>query len=246
VIRDFSGERGKISERKPKFMQATSRLLQSWHSHAAAKSATPRPGSSIQHQSGSVEQEQALLTDELPVRKALLHIVIALEDNFHAREDLLQEASVCFWSRTRQFPGKRLNWYLKGVKFYLQHLRTSGRSLDSPERRGAQALPADNCFGWDEWLDSLDLDKGIMSEVNAHDIFSLLVDRLGPIDGTILSALAEGIEDSDIAEKLHVSQMFVIRHRRVIAKLAIKLGIHPVAASPLHCTSSKKSKPDAA
>src|SRR5438034_4961316 len=30
------------------------------------------------------------LTDDPTVRKALLQIVIALEDNFHAREDLLQ------------------------------------------------------------------------------------------------------------------------------------------------------------
>ena len=184
-----------------------------------------------------------MLTDEPAVRKALLRMVITLEENFHAREDLLQEASFCFWSRKRQFPGKRLSWYLKGVRFYLQHLRTSGRSLDSPKRRGAQAAFSDNRDGWDQWREILEFDEGIMSEVNAHDIYFLLVDRLEPIDGTILSALAEGIEDGDIAEKLHVSQMFVIRHRRKIAKLAIKLGINQVAASPLHRTAPKKSKP---
>jgi len=207
VNRDFSGARGKISERKPKFMQA--------------------------------EQEQGLLTDEPAVRKALLQIVITLEDNFHTRQDLLQEALVYFLSRELQYPGQLLNWYLQGVKFHLQHLRASGRSLDSSKRRAAQAAFADNRDGWDQWRDILEFDEGIMSEVNAHDIFCLLVDRLEPIDGTILGALAEGIEDGDIAEILHVSQMFVIRHRRGIAKLAIKLGIRPVAASPLHWTSSK-------
>ena len=90
-------------------MQATSRLLQSWHSHATAKSATPKPVSAIQRQRSSVEREQGLLTDEPTVRKALLQIVIALEVNFHAREDLLQEALLYFWSRERQCRGRSLS-----------------------------------------------------------------------------------------------------------------------------------------
>src|SRR5438876_11256544 len=116
---------------------------------------------SRQHERSS--SEQALLTDEPAVRNALLRMVIALDDNFHAREDLLQEAYLCFWSRTRQFPGQRLSWYLQSVNFYLHHLKTSGRSLDSPKRRGAQAAFADDCDGRDAWLDTLDFDEGIMS-----------------------------------------------------------------------------------
>src|SRR5205809_6598386 len=131
------------------------------------------------------------LTDEPAVRKALLHIVIALEDNFHAREDLLQEAFLCFWSRTRQFPGKRLSWYLQNVNFYLHHLKTSGRSLDSPKRRGAQAAFADTSKGWDQWRDSLDVDEGIMSEVNAHEIIDLLSSRLKPPERKIFERLVE-------------------------------------------------------
>src|SRR5712691_7729390 len=136
-----------------------------------------RPDAAIEHQRSRVEQQQALLTDEPAVRKALHRMVITLEENFHAREDLLQEALVYFWSRERQYPGQRLSWYLQGVNFYLHHLKTSGRSLDSPKRRGAQADFADDCDGWDEWWDSFELDEGIMSAVNAHDIFSVLVDR---------------------------------------------------------------------
>ena len=173
------------------------------------------------------------LTDEPAVRKALLHIVIALEDNFHAREDLLQEAFLCFWSRTRQFPGKRLSWYLQNVNFYLHHLKTSGRSLDSPKRRGAQAAFADDCDGRDDWLDTLDSDEGIMSAVHAHDIFSVLVDRLEPSDQDILRAMLEGLSISEIAHALHVPRGFVERHRRRIAKRAVKLGINPVPANPL-------------
>src|SRR6266699_2457630 len=55
------------------------------------------------------------LTDDPTVRKALLQIVIALEDNFHAREDLLQEALLHFWSRERQCPGRPLGWYVQAL-----------------------------------------------------------------------------------------------------------------------------------
>src|SRR6266487_1185356 len=173
------------------------------------------------------------LTDEPAVRKALLHIVIALEDNFHAREDLLQEAFHCFWSRTRQFPGQRLSWYLQSVNFYLHHLKTSGRSLDSPKRRGAQAAFADDCDERDDWLDTLDSDEGIMSAVHAHDIFSVLVDRLEPTDQDILRAMLEGLRISEIAHALHRPRGFVERHRLRIVKRAVKLGINPVPANPL-------------
>src|SRR2546428_11653768 len=98
-----------------------------------------RPGSAIQHQSSSAVQENGLLTDKPTVRKALLRMVITLEENFHTREDLLQEALVYFWSSERQHPGQRLRWHLQSVNFYLHHFRTSGRSLDSPKRLGAQA-----------------------------------------------------------------------------------------------------------
>jgi len=127
-----------------------------------------------------------MLTDEPTVRKALLRIVITLEGNFDARKDLMQEALVCFWLRQRQYPGKRRSWYLQSVNFYLHHLKTSGRSVDSPKRRGAQAALADNCDEWDHWRDSLELDEGIMSEVNAHEIINLLLSRLEPPERKIL------------------------------------------------------------
>src|SRR5437016_2646740 len=116
-----------------------------------------KPGRATQHEGNSAGQKQGLLTDEPALRKALVQMVLSLEGNFHTRQDLLQEASVCFWSRRRQFPGQRLHWYLQSVRFYLCHLRTSGRSLDSPRRRGAQATFADNCE-WDDWLATLEFD----------------------------------------------------------------------------------------
>src|SRR5438105_8395354 len=119
-----------------------------------------------------------MLTDDPTVRKALRRIVITLEGNFDARKDLMQEALVHLWSSERQHPGQRRSWYLQRVKFYLHHFRASGRSLDSPKRRGAQVAFADISEAWDQWRDSLYLDEGIMSEVNAHEIIDLLLDRL--------------------------------------------------------------------
>src|SRR2546427_4922346 len=123
----------------------------------------PRTGRAIQHQSSSAEQERGLLTDKPAVRKALLRMVLSLEENFHTREDLLQEALVYLWSTEREHPGQRLSWYLQSVNFYLHHLRTSGRSLDSPKHRGAQASFPDDCDEWENWRDSLEFDEGFLS-----------------------------------------------------------------------------------
>ena len=172
-----------------------------------------------------------MLTNETAVLKALLRMVVTLEENFHAREDLLQEAVVYLLTRERQHPGQRLSWYLQGVKFYLQHFRASGRSLDSPKRRGAQAAFADDCDGRDDWLDSLDFDEGIMSEVNAHEIIDLLWNRLELPERKIFERLVEGMGTRQIGRTLHVSHQSVIRHRLKIAMTALTLGIAPVRVS---------------
>ena len=97
------------------------------------------------------------------------------------------------------------------MRFCLQHLRSSGRSIDSAERHAAQVAFADNCDGRDEGLDTLDSDEGIMSAVHAHDIFSVLVDRLEPTDQDILRAMLEGLRISEFAHALHVPRGFVER-----------------------------------
>ena len=150
-----------------------------------------------------------------------------LEENFHTREDLLQEALVYFWSSERQHPGQRLSWYLQGVNFYLHHLRASRRSLDSPKHRGAQAPLVDISEAWDQSLEKLDFDEGIVSEVNAHEIIDLLLNRLEPPERKIFERLVEGMGTRQIARTLHVSHQSVIRHRLKIAMTALTLGIAP-------------------
>ncbi len=197
----------------------------------------------IQHQRSAAEPEQGPLIDKPTVRNALRLLVIRMEENFHTREDLLQEALVHFWSRERQYPSQPIGWYLQDVRFYLHHLITSGHSVDSAKRRRAQAAFGDNCDGWEEWVDTLESDQDIMSEVNAHDIFTLVVDRLNPIDQSILGGMNQGLGARDIAKMLHVSHVFVVRHRRGIARVAIKLGINPVPASLTTPSSFAKSNP---
>jgi len=51
----------------------------------------------------------------------------------------------------------------------------------------------------------LELDENFQSEINAHDIFSILLDRLEPMDQSILRALADGLTDSESADRLQVS-----------------------------------------
>jgi len=191
------------------------------------------PDTAIEHRRSAADQKQGpWLFDEPTVLKALRQMVRRMEENFHSREDLLQQARVYLCSRERQYPGQRRSWYLQGVRFCLQHLRTSGRSIDSAKRRGAQASLADNCHGRVEWLDTLEFDEGIMSEVNARDIFSLLLDRLKPIDRDILSALAEGYGSGEVAKRLGISVDSIRRHRHEIAAVALRNGIVPPTTSP--------------
>jgi RNA polymerase sigma factor (sigma-70 family) len=178
-----------------------------------------------------------MLTDQPAVRKALHRIVLRLEENLDAREDLFQEALVYFWSKERQSPGQRLSWYLQSVSFYLHHLRTHGRSLDSTKRRGAQA--AYGSAALDEWLDSLDLNEGIMSEVSAREITNLLLSRLEPAEKKIFKLLADGLGTRQIARTLRVSHQSVIRHRRKIAMSALTLGIAPLGAPPKRAPSNR-------
>ncbi len=178
--------------------------------------------------------QQGLLAEDPVVRAALHRLVMRMDGNPHTREDLFQEAWSCFWSREQQYPGRPLGWYLQWVKFHLKNLGKSGRSLDSSKRRAAQAGLADNGDRPNEPLDPFELGDGIMSEINARDIRSVLIDRLEPVDQTILVALEEGWASRAVAKRLQLSHESVRRHRLKIAAAALKLGIVPLIPSPDH------------
>ena len=200
------------------------------------------PDNAIQPPRSTLDPKGGLMVDDPTTHKALWRMVMTLEQNFHTRQDLLQEALIHFWLLERHHPGQRLGWYLRGVRFYLHHLRNSGHSVDSPKRRGSQVSFADNWGEWEPWRNNLEFDEGMMAEVHARDILYLLANRLEPIDQEILYALAEGFGLREIARKLHVTHPFVRRHRLQIASLVIKLGVIPTSADSLSHISSKESK----
>jgi DNA-binding NarL/FixJ family response regulator len=51
--------------------------------------------------------------------------------------------------------------------------------------------------------------------------------RLPPLDGRILKLLTDGENLSEIARTLHVSHTCIANHRRVIMRVAVKLGLTP-------------------
>jgi len=105
------------------------------------------PDNAIQPQRSTLDPKGGQMVDEPTTHKALWRMVMTLEQNFHTRQDLLQEALIHFWLLERHHPSQRLGWYLRGVRFYLQHLRNSGCSLDSPRHSGARTEFADESGG---------------------------------------------------------------------------------------------------
>jgi hypothetical protein len=154
-----------------------------------------------------------------------------MDENFHTREDLFQQAKVYLWRIEQEHPGQTRSWYLQGVRSHLKDVQRSGRSIDSPKRSGARLSLPDNCDEWDHWRDGLQFDDGFLSTVAARDVISLLMARLNSRDQRILGELAGGRGPREIAAMLEVSHPLVVQRRRHIAKLAIKLGINPLPAA---------------
>ena len=173
------------------------------------------------------------LLDQASVFKALRRMIGRMEENFHTREDLLQEALVYLWLKEQERSGQTRSWYLQGVRAHLKDFQRSGRSIDSPKRSGARISFPENGEARDHWRDSLQFDEGFLSAVAACDIISLLTDRLNSRDQRILGELAMGHGACEIAAMLRVSHAFVAKRHRQIAKLAIKLGLHPLPADAI-------------
>ena len=162
------------------------------------------------------------LIDDPAVQATLRRIVAGLEANPDCRKDLLQEALVHLWSEEQRYPGQRLSWYLQSCKFHVLHLRVFGHSVDSPKHGCAQVAFPDSYAGHEDWPDNLEFDEGIMSEVNAHDVISLLLSRLEPAEGAVLCRLAEGLGSCEIGHQLGLTHQTVLRRRQTIAKAAIR------------------------
>jgi DNA-directed RNA polymerase specialized sigma24 family protein len=196
--------------------------------NSPTRPAEQRLRGAIQDPEGGAEQgSNSPLIDNPIVSAALRRMILRMEKDFHAREDLLQEALVHLWLAEQQRPGQRVGWYLRSAKLHLQHVINRGRSVDSPKHRAAMMALTAVFEGSDDGLESTELDEGFMPEVNARDILSLMAERLGKMDRSILYGLADGLGPREIAKGVQVSHVSVVQHRRKIASVAIKLGVEP-------------------
>jgi len=145
-------------------------------------------------------------------------MAIKMEEPFFSRDDLLQEALVYLWKEETQ---------RRCVRNYLQNQINRGRSVDSRKHRAELIAFSTNHDFTDEWLNSLQSEENIMSEVGFRDLLSAMSERLGKIDRTILYGLAEGRRFREIAKSLQITHVSVFKHRRKIASIAVDLGLEP-------------------
>ena len=166
-----------------------------------------------------------MLIDQCDVCELLRDVVQRLTNNLWQQQDLMQEALVHLWLREARYPGQTKSWYLQSCRFHLQHYMDSGRSVDSVKRRGHQIPLLQNEDGDTPLLEPWTTDNGIFSQISAHELLTILSQRLTPREKAILDCLADGLGAREIARKLNISHPTAIKSRRKIAKLVIELGI---------------------
>jgi len=149
---------------------------------------------------------------------SLVKVVNRMTRDPFLREDLLQEATVHFWTMKRQRPRETLSWYLQSCVFHLRHYLAAGRSVDSLKRRAfrVEVAEEEELFG---------ADSCIIGQVEAREIVHQLSRALTPREQAILQCLAEGLGPREIACRLKFSHPVAIKCRRKIAELAVRMGI---------------------
>ena len=87
-------------------------------------------------------------------------------------EDLLQEASLCFWRAQATHPGQKTSWYRQRCRFSIYGYLGAGRSVDSLKHRGPTCTSDGS-----RALDSVAADD-ILQAICAGDAFNELACRL--------------------------------------------------------------------
>jgi RNA polymerase sigma factor (sigma-70 family) len=166
----------------------------------------------------SETEERTAMGADTTNNLSLVKVVNRMTRDPFLREDLLQEATVHFWTMKRQRPSETLSWYLQSCVFHLRHYLAAGRSVDSLKRRGLRVEMAEEeeLFG---------ADSCIIGQVEAREIVHQLSRALSPREQAILQCLAEGLGPREIACRLKFSHPVAIKCRRKIAELAVRMGI---------------------
>ena len=171
-----------------------------------------------------------MLVNQKQTREVLRQIVFKVSSDLALHEDLTQEAFLHLWLREQQCPGQTQSWYLQSCRFFLQNFLRTGRSIDSRRRHKVLCSPAEVNARDPEALDEAAAGGSVVEQVSAREILALLARWLRPVEVQILGCLGEGFGVREIATRLNLSHTSVIRHRRNIARLALKLGVEPPPA----------------
>jgi DNA-binding CsgD family transcriptional regulator len=167
-----------------------------------------------------------MLCDDPIACETLRRVVCGLCPGGPFDEDLMQEGLIRLWTLEEQQPGQSLSWYLQGCRFHLLNQLAAGRSLDARKReRGRLSFcsRADQSWFFDRW----EVENAVMPEINAVDIFSILLPRLTAREREVFHYLASGHGTREIARILGVSHQAVTKRRQNIAKVAGELGFLP-------------------
>lgn len=149
-------------------------------------------------------------------------------------DDLFQEAVIDLWTQECKNPGQGLSYYLRGCWLNARNSLRLGRSIDSPKRScNRQLLDAKRvpeAFHFPELVATDPFDMVVVDE-----LLELIGLRLTPREREVLLLLADGMNDTEIARRLHLSRAGAAKRRRKIALVAMTLGIRPIS------TNSKSS-----
>jgi DNA-directed RNA polymerase specialized sigma24 family protein len=172
-----------------------------------------------------------MLALETTTRKRLVGLVNGMTRDSCLREDLTQEAMLCFWKEERERPGQTLSWYLQRCSFHLRHHLASGRSIDASKRRRLQVeLPEDEDLC--SRLACSHVENSVLAQVEVCEIIRLLASWLTWREQAVLQCLVEDLRPREIARHLSLSHPTVNKYRRRIAALAIRLGLAPLSPRP--------------
>jgi DNA-directed RNA polymerase specialized sigma24 family protein len=158
------------------------------------------------------------------IQKKIEVIIGQLTRDAALRQDLMQEALVHLWRTEQARPAQTLSWYVQSCRFHLQHVLSSGRSLDSRKRASHQVeLPLElSSFCHPA---SLIVESQILDQVSAEDLLAVLMLRLPRRERQVLKLLVAGCNLGEVARQLKISYPTVLKSRRAIATQLGRLGV---------------------
>ncbi len=171
----------------------------------------------------------ARLWESAAVQRKLRAIVAHLEDNPSDREDLFQEALFHLWRRQQERLGQTLSWYVQSCEFHVKDTLEAGRSIDSAKRQGNRVEPPPGPEDEDgeDGIEALapPAPDDVVSQVCLREEIPRLMSALEPRERTILTLHLDEYTTREIAERIGIDHMIVLRALHRIAAVAVRLRL---------------------